>query len=142
GKIAIPEANVHTTAYWLSFHERAVEGLRRDELAAGLDGVGHLARNLAPVYCLCDPHDIGVSAQVKSPYNGRPVVFLYDSVPGGVGLAERLFDVREELVEACLGLVNACTCPNGCPGCVGPQVEANSPAKKAARMMLERVLGR
>ncbi len=142
GKIAIPEANMHTTSYWLSFDESAVKGLGRDELAAGLEGVGHLARNLAPVYCLCDPHDIGVSVHVKSPYNARPTVFLYDSVPGGVGLAERLFEVRDELAEACLGLVNACTCPNGCPGCVGPQVELKSPAKKSARRLLERLVGR
>ena len=141
GKIAIPEANLHTTSYWLSFDEAATRGLGRDELAAGLAGVAHLARNLAPVFCLCDPRDIGSEAQVRSPFTQLPTVYLYDSVPGGVGLAEKLFDVRSDLADACLTVVRSCGCPNGCPGCVGPQVESKSPAKAAASQLLER-LGR
>jgi DEAD/DEAH box helicase domain-containing protein len=141
GKIAIPEANMHTTAYWLSFEEEATKGLSRDRVAAGLSGVANLMRNLAPIYCLCDARDIGTKTQVRAPHNALPTVFLYDSIPGGVGLAEKLFDVRLDLAEACLALVLACECEAGCPGCVGPQVEKESPAKQAARVLLER-LGR
>ena len=142
GKIGIPEENMHTASYWISFDEAATKGLRRDELADGLAGVAHLARNLGPIYCMCDPRDIGAESQVRSPFNGRPTVFLYDAIPGGVGLAEKLFEVRVELIDACLALVRSCDCPNGCPGCVGPQVEKNSPAKRAAKLLLERVTGR
>lgn len=141
GKIAIPEANLHTTAYWLSFDERATEGLGREAVAAGLAGIAHLARNLAPIYCLCDARDIGAECQVRSPYNQLPTVFLYDTAPGGVGLAEKLFEVRESLLEACLSLATACECTNGCPGCVGPQVEAESKAKAAAAVLLRRARG-
>ncbi|MGH2608585.1 MAG: DEAD/DEAH box helicase, partial [Tepidiformaceae bacterium] len=140
GKIAIPEESFHTTAYWLTFDEQATRGLQRDEIAAGLTGIAHLGRNLAPVFCLCDPRDIGADVQVRAPFSELPTVYLYDSIPGGVGLAEKLFEVREDLVEACLALVLACDCDNGCPGCVGPQVESNSPAKRAARVLLERVM--
>jgi DEAD/DEAH box helicase domain-containing protein len=104
-------------------------------------GIGHVARNLAPIYCLCDPGDIGADAQVRAPYNELPTVYLYDMVPGGVGLAEKLFDAREALVAACLALVRACPCENGCPGCVGPQVEPQSAAKRAAAIMLGRLAG-
>lgn len=142
GKIAIPEENLHTTAYWLSFDEPATRGLGREEIAAGLSGVAHLARNLAPIFCLCDPRDIGSETQVRAPYNELPTVFLYDAAPGGVGLAEKLYEVREDLVEACLALVLACDCANGCPGCVGPQVEARSRAKAAARVLLEKLMGK
>lgn len=141
GKIAIPEESLHTTAYWLAFDERATRGLGREQLAAGLSGIAHLARNLAPIYCLCEPRDIGAEAHVRSPLNELPTVFLYDAIPGGVGLAEKLFEIRTDLVEACLALVRACECDNGCPGCVGPQVEANSSSKAAAARLLERVIG-
>jgi DEAD/DEAH box helicase domain-containing protein len=141
GKIAIPEANMHTTAYWLAFDERATRGLGREQLAAGLSGIAHLARNLAPIYCLCDARDIGAESHVRTPLSELPTVFLYDAVPGGVGLAEKLFEVRNDLVEACLALVVACECENGCPGCVGPQVESVSAAKRAAKLLLERVSG-
>ncbi|MGI8926931.1 MAG: DEAD/DEAH box helicase [Tepidiformaceae bacterium] len=140
GKIAIPEESLHTSAYWLSFDERATRALGREQVAAGLVGIAHLARNLAPIYCLCDARDIGSEAQVRSPHSELPTVFLYDSVPGGVGLAEKLFDVRESLVEACLALALSCDCENGCPGCVGPQVEARSPAKAVSRTLLARLL--
>ena len=93
------------------------------------------------MYCLCDARDIGAEAQVRSPHTGEPAIYLYDMVPGGVGLAERLFDVRVDLLQASLALVLACPCEDGCPGCVGPQVERNSPAKRAARVLLERLLG-
>ncbi len=139
GKIAIPEETLHTTSYWLSFEESATKGLGRDELASGLAGVAHLARNLAPVFCMCDPRDIGSEAHVRSPFTQAPTVYLYDTVPGGVGLAEKLFDVRQDLAEACLAVLLTCECPNGCPGCVGPQVEARSPAKKAAKQLLQRL---
>ncbi|MEP6870282.1 MAG: DEAD/DEAH box helicase [Anaerolineaceae bacterium] len=142
GKIGIPEANMHTTAYWLSFDERAIEGLGREELATGLDGIAHLARNLAPIYCLCDARDIGSETHVRSPYNQLPTVFLYDSVPGGVGLAEKLYDVRESLLEACLALATSCECSGGCPSCVGPQVDSKSTAKRAALLLLSRARGR
>jgi DEAD/DEAH box helicase domain-containing protein len=141
GKIAIPEANIHTSAYWLTFSESATAGLGREEIAAGLSGIGELARNLAPIFCLCDARDIGANVQVRAPSTEMPTVYLYDMAPGGVGLAQKLFDVREQLVEACLALAKACECENGCPGCVGPQIEPNSVAKRAAVRLLERVNG-
>jgi DEAD/DEAH box helicase domain-containing protein len=141
GKIAIPEANVHTTSYWLTFDEKATNGLDREQTASGLSGIGELARNLAAIFCLCDARDIGANVQVRAPSTELPTVYLYDMVPGGVGLAEKLFEVHDRLLEACLALVKVCECENGCPGCVGPQVEPASPAKRAAALLLERVLG-
>jgi DEAD/DEAH box helicase domain-containing protein len=136
GKIAIPEESLHTSAYWVSFDDRATKGMRRDQVAAGLAGIAHLAQNLAPIYCLCDSRDIGSQAQVRSPFNGMPAVFLYDTVPGGVGLAEKLYEVRDDLLAACRSQVEQCDCDDGCPGCVGPQVERGGTAKKAALRLL------
>ena len=139
GKIGIPEETMHTSACWFSFDEQAVKGMRRNEVAAGLLGIAHLARKLAPVYCLADARDIGAEAQVRAPFNHQPTVFLYDTIPGGVGLAQRLYEVRESLLRACLTAVTSCECPAGCPSCVGPQVEPESPAKRAATLLLERL---
>lgn len=141
GKIAIPEEDMHTSAMWLTFGEEASAGFGREELASGLGGIGHLARNLAPILCLCEPRDVGADAQVRAPSTGEPTVYLYDMVPGGVGLAEKLFEAREALVDACIALASACTCENGCPGCVGPQVDANSRARQVATLLLTRFRG-
>jgi len=53
-----------------------------------------------------------------------PTVFLYDHVPGGVGMARRLFDVREELVRRGRARVEGCECDEGCPACIGPEAGA------------------
>lgn len=140
GRIAIPEESMHTMAAWFAFGAAATEGLGRLEVAAGLEGVGHLARRLAPVFCLADPRDIGAEVQVRSPHTGLPTVYLYDLVPGGVGLAPRLFALRRTLLEACLGAVQRCACRWGCPACVGAQAEPRGPAKAAAMALLEQAL--
>ena len=49
-----------------------------------------------------------------------PTLFLYDHVPGGVGLAPRLFEQREELMRRARRLVEGCACEDGCPACIGP----------------------
>ncbi|MFQ5381729.1 MAG: DEAD/DEAH box helicase [Dehalococcoidia bacterium] len=140
GKIAIPEESMHTAAYWLSFHQKATKGLRRDEIAAGLAGIAHLARNLAPVRCMCDPGDIGAEPQVRAPFTGEPTVFLYDMAPGGIGLAEQLWGIRDELLRTCLETARTCDCDYGCPACVGPQVDEHSPARRAAIRLLDRAI--
>ncbi|MDZ7727465.1 MAG: DUF1998 domain-containing protein [Dehalococcoidia bacterium] len=87
----------------------------------------------------CDARDVGGEPQVRAD-TGLPTVF-YDAVPGGVGLAGKLFEIREQLIDACLETLESCDCEGGCPGCVGPQVEAESPAKGAARTLLQRLVG-
>ena len=72
---------------------------------------------------MSDPHDLGMVAQVRSPHPERPVIYLWEAVPGGVGLAPRLFERTAELVDGALGLVEGCDCQAGCPACVGPRGE-------------------
>jgi DEAD/DEAH box helicase domain-containing protein len=86
-------------------------------------------QTVASLLLMSDPHDIGMVAQVRSPHADKPVVYLYDSVPGGVGLAARLYERHAELVSGALGLVAACRCAEGCPACVGPRIEGNGLAK-------------
>jgi DEAD/DEAH box helicase domain-containing protein len=54
------------------------------------------------------------------PPAGPPTIYLFDSVPGGVGFAERCHERYAELLAAARGLVDGCSCASGCPSCVGP----------------------
>ena len=51
-----------------------------------------------------------------------PTLFLYDRVPGGIGLVPRLYDTRTKLLTAAGNLIYNCRCEKGCPACVGPVV--------------------
>jgi DEAD/DEAH box helicase domain-containing protein len=66
-------------------------------------------------------------------------VTVFERVPGGVGLAERLFALGGELVEAAARLVESCGCADGCPSCVGPILELGPGAKERTLDLLRRV---
>ncbi|MDP9244320.1 MAG: DUF1998 domain-containing protein, partial [Chloroflexota bacterium] len=85
---------------------------------------------------MCDVRDLGVLAQAQAPFTQRPTLFVYDAVPGGVGLAERLFGLLDELVDASRRLVSDCACAEGCPSCVGPPAEVGPRGKVAAAELL------
>jgi DEAD/DEAH box helicase domain-containing protein len=136
GPVDLPELEMHTTACWISLHQETVAGWRRDELDAALVGTGRLLRTVAAVLLMSDRRDLGLVTQVRSPHTEQPTIYLYDAVPGGVGLAERLFERVDEMVAGAQGLVLACPCVRGCPACVGPSGEAAPVDGKAAAIRL------
>jgi DEAD/DEAH box helicase domain-containing protein len=85
---------------------------------------------------MSDPRDIGALAQVQAPFTGRPTLYLYDAVPGGVGLTERLFTLTPDLLTACREAVDTCSCADGCPACVGPAIEVGTRGKQVVAELL------
>jgi len=136
GPINLPEQQMHTAATWLVVPDEAAARFDRDTLDGALIGLARLARNTAPLLLMCDSRDLGVVAQAQSPFTGRPTLYLYDAVPGGVGLTERLFSVAAELISACREVVAGCPCLDGCPSCVGPVTEVGPRGKVAAGELL------
>ncbi|MGI8846854.1 MAG: DEAD/DEAH box helicase [Candidatus Dormibacteria bacterium] len=70
------------------------------------------------------------------PEPGWPAIYLYDGVPGGVGLAERCHEDAAHLREIAVELIADCDCGLGCPSCVGPP-----PGDQDARALATRLLG-
>jgi DEAD/DEAH box helicase domain-containing protein len=140
GKIFLPQEDMHTTGYWLALETDAFAGLAGDALQAGIWGLGNLLHAVAPLYLMCDPRDIHVATQMRSPFTGLPTIFLYDAVPGGVGFAERLYQIHQTLLRAANELVAGCPCQAGCPSCVGPSETVGGDPKSAARFLLQRLM--
>ena len=136
GPINLPEQQMHTTGCWLVLPDAVVARFDRDTLDGALIGLARVARNTAPLLLMCDSRDLGVLSQAQSPFTGKPTLYLYDAVPGGVGLAERLFGIADDLVAACLAAVRDCACVDGCPSCVGPMLEVGPNGKTACRELL------
>jgi len=139
GPIHLPEIELQTTAYWLMLGS-AAEGWRRADLDVALLGVGRAIQAVAAVLLMVDPRDLGLVSQVRSPHNGSPTVYLYESVPGGVGLSERLHDRHSELVAGAADLIAGCGCDSGCPACTGPRLEPDVDAKALALRLLGALL--
>jgi DEAD/DEAH box helicase domain-containing protein len=131
GKVNLPELEMHTTAYWMCWDERILG--ERDRLEDGLTGVANLMAVVAPMYLMCDPRDIWVVPQIRSPHTRLATVYIYDSYPGGIGLSEKLYELHGQLIGEALGLLDRCPCLNGCPSCVGP----DGADKEMTRILLE-----
>jgi DEAD/DEAH box helicase domain-containing protein len=135
GPVDLPELELQTTAYWLT-----AEGLtgrwRRDELDVALPGAGRAIQTVASVLLMVDPRDLGLVSQIRSPHHEAPTIYLYEAVPGGVGLSERLWKRHDELLEGAAALINACGCEAGCPACTGPRLEPHVNAKALALRLL------
>ena len=128
----------------------------REEVIDGLRGVTHLLHHLAPIFLLCDVRDLGSWLGDTTPAEAgktvatresarrrlldaetfNPTIYLYDSHAGGIGLAERLFEVLPDLVRHARETLRACPCAWGCPSCVGPVNEVGRRAKATAAAIL------
>jgi DEAD/DEAH box helicase domain-containing protein len=136
GSISIPEQEMHTTSTWLVPPAELVNRYDRDTLDGALIGLARVARTTGALLLMCDPRDLGVLAQVQAPFTGQPTLYLYDAVPGGVGLSERLHDLWDDLLVMCRDAVRDCSCLDGCPGCVGPPTEVGPRGKLTALELL------
>src|SRR5439155_687428 len=103
-------------------------------------------------FLLCDIRDVGswlgdttpaepgavatresTKRRLMSAEHFNPTIYLYDSHAGGIGLAERLFEILPDLLRHGLETLHACPCRFGCPSCVGPVNEVGRKAKAPAR---------
>src|SRR5262245_57066296 len=72
-------------------------------------GSGRALETVATIALMCETHDIGQALDDRSPEVASsqraihashfdPTLFLFDHVPGGVGLAERIFEMAKDLL--------------------------------------------
>jgi DEAD/DEAH box helicase domain-containing protein len=135
GDIHLPEEEIHTRAAVLLMAEGTPAGTAFDQVPPEirehvLSRMGTLLKNVAPIFLLCEPGDIGVAERLKDPYTGCPSLYVYDTAPGGIGLAEGFADRQEEITEAAAELVKRCPCEAGCPSCIGPDDGMGNENKK------------
>jgi len=140
----LPPCVFPTVGLWFDLPPGAVERLeaRGLDLAGGLHGLEHAAIALLPLFALCDRNDIGGLSTTAHRDTGMPQVFIYDAYPGGIGIAEKGFEMIKELWEATLKAVSECPCEGGCPGCIqSPKCgNNNQPLDKQAAVWLLREL--
>jgi DEAD/DEAH box helicase domain-containing protein len=139
GTIHLPETTLHTTGAWWVFPRDRAADLDNDALQGALLGAANAIHNVAPLYLMCDPRDLGALAEIRSPHTGEPTVTVYEQVPGGVGQAERLFALRTDLLDAAAALIEGCGCEAGCPSCVGPILSVGHDAKRRTLRLLRDV---
>lgn len=120
GKIHLPEAELHSVGYWCSW-QKSDYPLSNQEWESTLLGLAHVLKTAASLHCMCSPTDLHSTVMMRDVVTGQPTVYLYDSYPGGIGLAERVFREPKAVYQTALDMVKQCPCDLGCPSCIGPQ---------------------
>ncbi|MCC7358828.1 MAG: DEAD/DEAH box helicase, partial [Anaerolineales bacterium] len=120
-------------------HNR-VESGRGTQTALG--GLGYALGNLAPLFLMCDPRDLGVLSENRARETQAPTITLYDHVPEGLGFAERLYELHLDLLAAAHDLVRDCPCRDGCPACVGPVGLEAADTKALTQRLAARLIGK
>lgn len=157
GEVELPQQEMQTTGVWLTVAEPALARVSesRAELLDGLRGVSYLLHHLAPLFLLCDVRDLGAwlgdappaaagvvatrestRERLLAAERFQPTLYLYDAHAGGIGLAERLFEILPALLRCGRETLAACGCRWGCPSCVGPVNEVGRRAKATAAALL------
>lgn len=138
GPVTLPELEMQTTACWWTLPDELEERYEREPLKNAMVGLAHLIRHIAPMHLMCAPQDVNVVYHVKDPFTHKPTIYLYDSVPGGIGLSDRIYEMDRALLERAQEMLLACPCTDGCPGCVG--AAAGSGAKETLKQILDELL--
>lgn len=138
GRVHLPEMEMHTTSFWWEMPDDLVAKMSQEGLDLGdaLKGLAHLLGRVAPVFIMADMSDLHAKAMVRSPFTSLPTLYLYDSFPGGVGFANRIYEQFEEICAAANAHLQQCPCPHGCPSCVGASADTGDTARLGAAWLL------
>lgn len=135
GPIHLPEQELHTSAAWIELTETDPQ-LGTNILEQLLLGISNVLRHIVPVHVMCDRSDIHVVSQIRAEYTQLPTIFIYDHYPGGIGLAEEVYKRFDEIKQAAASLIRQCPCEDGCPSCIGTEIEGPN-AKKMSMQLLD-----
>lgn len=141
----LPEQSFLTRSLWFDLPQKAISRIDnlKIDFHGGLHACEHASIGILPLFALCDRDDIGGVSTPLHPDTAKPQVFIYDAYPGGIGIAEKGFEVIKELWQTTLKLISECPCHDGCPSCIqSPKCGNNNQPldKKAAVILLQELI--
>jgi DEAD/DEAH box helicase domain-containing protein len=152
--LALPPQTFRTQAVWWVLPEELSVALARacgdssrstgEGLPGALHAMEHAAIGILPLFAQCDRWDIGGLSTPLHPDTGLATVFVYDGVPGGVGIAQTGYEQAAEWWAATRDLLRDCSCAEGCPSCVQSPKCGNGNQvlnKDGARLLADALLG-
>ncbi len=142
--LELPPTIYETEGLWIDLPPALFHALESQEhhRMGSVHGIEHACIALSPLFALCDPADLGGITFTEHPQLRHGAIFVYDTYPGGIGLASHTFGILSRLLDAVLQRIERCACDNGCPGCVhSPRCgSGNYPLDKAGCAVALRML--
>ena len=143
--LVLPPIAFDTVAIWgdVPLDAKAwMDGVGLDFLG-GCHGAGHAVMAVLPLHVRCDRSDLGTECPSPHQHRARPLRFIvYETHPGGVGIASSAFPLLSSILRDALRLVEACPCDDGCPACIQDSScsEFNTVLDKEATIAVLRVV--
>jgi len=143
--LELPKLEFETQGIWIEIPDEVRDKIESDRLhfMGGIHAMEHAAIGIMPLLVMTDRNDLG---GISTPFHsqiGKAAVFIYDGIPGGLGLSKQAFDKAKYLLERTLAVIVSCPCETGCPACVhSPKCgSGNRPIDKScAKIMLKMIL--
>jgi DEAD/DEAH box helicase domain-containing protein len=140
----LPEQNLETIALWVIPPEELLDRLKYEKSGKpyeGLEGVKNVLASVLPHYAMADRQSI--RGKVQQIDHEQIAIFLYDAYPGGLGFANKGYELLEKIITHAQKIISECECVDGCPSCVR-QTDAMmwggvDPDKEAATFILEEI---
>ncbi|MBP87337.1 MAG: ATP-dependent helicase [Planctomycetaceae bacterium] len=108
--------SLHPPSEWRQEMERT----DKRHIGAALYGLSYILKRTAPNLCLGDPQNIETDVSLTELEDGewKSALYLYDTIEGGVGYAEKVFEVFKDALTLAQAVIDECSCNAGCPSCV------------------------
>ncbi len=165
GDLQLPQREMHSTSFWLTIKKELLDSIEinNEDKVEAVNGISFLMRHIGAVMLMCDVKDLGVSVEDNITKNVisrntlknmsgqsgggeeisfEPNIYIYDNYPNGIGFSETLYERSEELLDELLESLNNCSCPRGCPSCIGPPIRNDGNHKEAAKFIVSSLLGK
>ncbi len=141
----LPPSEFETEGFWFEFNSEIIaKKFKGEDIQGGIHGIEHAHIALLPLFAGCDRWDIGGMSTPVYYETGKTTIFIYDGYQGGIGYAEKGFEIFEDHIASTYETIKNCPCRNGCPSCiVSPKCgNENRPLdKKTALELLKEHLG-
>jgi DEAD/DEAH box helicase domain-containing protein len=141
----LPEQVFETEGIWLVIPETVRRSLedRQMHFMGGIHALEHACIGILPLLILTDRNDLGGISTPLHEDLEQAAVFVYDGIPGGIGLTRQAYARAEIMLQRTLEAVDGCSCETGCPGCVhSPKCgSGNRPIDKEAALAVLEALG-
>lgn len=116
----LPKLEFETQGLWIIIPDHVRGKIESDRLhfMGGIHALEHAAIGIMPLLVMTDRNDLGGISIPFHAQTGTAAVFIYDGVPGGLGLSRQAFDNPDALLDRTFEAIAACPCESGCPACV------------------------
>ena len=118
----------NTEGFWITtptYVEKSLNELTKDKVSpAGIisqyiDSVGYAIKNAAQLVIMADSSDLLLGQITPNAEHLNVGICLFDNYEGGLGFAQKAFELAPDIVNKAIQTVEGCSCKSGCPICIG-----------------------